>query len=117
VANAQIPAAAAELSERGPGRWRLDGDLALPQVARLAADPPPAADTNGVELDLAGVGRTSSAAVALLLHWQAGLRACGSRLVLINPPRSLYRLAALSNVDGLLGLTDATTAAAADTSR
>jgi phospholipid transport system transporter-binding protein len=103
------------LSERGPGRWRLDGDLALPQVARLAAGPPPAGDTGSVELDLAGVGRTSSAAVALLLHWQAGLRACGSRLVLVNVPQTLHRLAALSNVDGLLGLTDATTAAAADT--
>jgi phospholipid transport system transporter-binding protein len=103
------------LSELGPGRWRLDGDLALPQVARLAAGPPPAGDTGSVELDLAGVGRTSSAAVALMLHWQAGLRACGSRLVLVNAPQSLHRLAALSNVDGLLGLTDATTAAAADT--
>jgi phospholipid transport system transporter-binding protein len=107
--------AAAALSECGPGRWRLDGDLALPQVARLAAGPPPAGDTGSLELDLAGVGRTSSAAVALMLHWQAGLRACGSRLVLVNAPQSLHRLAALSNVDGLLGLTDATTAAAADT--
>jgi ABC-type transporter Mla MlaB component len=106
----------ARLSELGAGHWRLDGDLRLPQVARLAAGPPPGAPAGApagdVVLDLSGVRRTSSAAVALLLHWQAGLCTGGSRLLLLNTPRSLQRLAALSNVDALLGLADPDSAVA-----
>jgi ABC-type transporter Mla MlaB component len=97
---------AAQLTRLADGGWRIDGDLGLPQVADLARQPAPMAETGPTVLDLAGVGRSSSAAVALLLEWQAAHRACGARLTLINAPGSLCRLAALSTVDALLGLTD-----------
>lgn len=95
------------LTQVGAGRWRIDGDLGLAQVAALALKAPPAAEAGRVELDLGGVGHSSSAAVALLLEWQAGLRTCGAHLTLANAPVNLCRLAGLSNVAGLLGLADA----------
>ena len=104
--------APASVTRIGDGRWRLEGDLGLAQVSALALKPLPAAEAGRVVLDLGGVGRTSSAAVALLLEWQAGLCSCGADLALVNAPASLCRLAALSNVDGLLGLADAAAAAA-----
>lgn len=104
---------AASLTQVSAGHWRIDGDMGLAQVAELARRAPPTAYAGELRLDLAGVRRTSSAAVALLLEWQAGLRACSAGLTLVDPPESLRRLAALSNVDGLLGLADA----AAPTSR
>lgn len=107
--------AAARLSRLGPGQWRLEGPLTLDQVAVLARRAAPGAEASAITLDLGGVCRSSSAAVALLLEWQATLRACGSELRLIAAPADLCRLAALSNVDGLLGLErrDSITGAAA----
>ena len=108
--------APASVTRIGVGRWRLAGDLGLAQVSALALNAPPAAEAGRMVLDLGGVGRTSSAAVALLLEWQAGLCSCGADLTLVNAPASLCRLAALSNVDGLLGLGDAAAATCDDTS-
>ena len=105
--------ATASLTQVAAGHWRLTGDLGLAQVAALASGPAPSADAGELRLDLAGVRRTSSAAVALLLEWLARLQACGARLTLVDAPKSLYRLAALSNVDGLLGLADRAAAAEA----
>ncbi|WP_058555783.1 lipid asymmetry maintenance protein MlaB [Thiohalocapsa sp. ML1] len=94
----------ARLTQTGPGCWRLDGDLTLAAVAALAAQMPTADAAGQVTLDLAGVGRASSAGVALLLQWQAMLRPAGKVLLLHNAPAALGRLAELANVDGLLGL-------------
>ncbi len=99
--------APASVTRIGDGRWRLEGDLGLAQVSALALKPLPAAEAGRMVLDLGGVGRTSSAAVALLLEWQARLCSRGADLAIVNAPASLCRLAALSNVDGLLGLADA----------
>jgi len=108
------PVVAARLIRVGAGRWRVDGDQGQAQVADLAAQAPPAAEAGHLSLDLGGVGRANSAAVALLLEWQARLRACDNYLTLLNVPPSLHRLAALSNVDGLLGLADIAATASDD---
>jgi ABC-type transporter Mla MlaB component len=107
--------AKARLRQLGPGQWCLEGPLTLDQVAVLARQAAPGAEAPAVTLDLGGVCRSSSAAVALFLEWQATLRARGSELRLVAAPADLCRLAALSNVDGLLGLEgrDSITGAAA----
>ncbi|WP_295882624.1 STAS domain-containing protein [uncultured Thiohalocapsa sp.] len=97
---------AARLTRVDAGRWRLDGALTLAAVAELAAALPAAGEGGRAELDLAGVSQPSSAGVALLLDWRARLQADGATLVLHNVPRPMLSLAALGNVQALLGLGD-----------
>ncbi|TVQ89855.1 MAG: STAS domain-containing protein [Chromatiaceae bacterium] len=88
------------------GRYHLCGDLDLAAVAGLARAGrllATAAAAAPVEVDLGGVGRSSSAAVALLLEWTEQVRQRGGRLHFTNWPAALVRIAGLSNVDGLLG--------------
>lgn len=79
----------------------LSGDLTLQTVGKLAATP--LYDQHPVRvIDLAGVGRVDSAAVALFLHWlrQTAHKPC--RFTLINVPAKLYSLAALYDVADML---------------
>lgn len=104
----------AQLLELSPGRFRLDGDLTLTEVAALAresrrlfpaeARKRAAATGPEVELDLSGVTQTSSAAVALVVDWQARARAAEGRLQLINWPEPMARIARFSNLGDLLGV-------------
>jgi len=95
----------ASLNQIGPRRWQLEGSLSLSSVADLAAEGERLAATGGrIELDLAGVHHSSSAAVALLLEWCEQIGAAGGQLQLLNCPEALRRIADFSNVDALLGL-------------
>lgn len=112
----------ATLVELAPGHFRLDGDLDLAAVGALARETarllPPGARPRGrgrraqmvaaaprvVQLDLAGVGQASSAAVALLLEWTDQIEQAGCRLVCSHWPDDLVRIADFSNVDWLLGI-------------
>lgn len=94
----------AQLTSLGDGQWHLAGDLTLAAVSELAAEQPTPGDDAQAVLDLGGVRQPSSAGVALLLEWQAALQAADAKLVLQNVPRAMERLAALANVDVLLGL-------------
>lgn len=95
---------AAQLTSLGDGQWQLTGDLTLTAVGELAAEQPTPGDDARAVLDLGGVRQPSSAGVALLLEWQAALRAADANLVLQNVPPAIERLATLSNVGALLGL-------------
>ena len=55
-----------------------------------------------LELDLKGVRSANSAGLALLLEWLEIAQARGISLRFRNLPESLARLAAISNVTGLL---------------
>lgn len=94
----------AQLTAAGKGRWHLAGDLTLAAVGELAAAQPTPGDDAQAVLDLGGLRQPSSAGVALLLEWQAALQAADAKLVLQNVPPAMERLAALANVDTLLGL-------------
>lgn len=54
-------------------------------------------------IDLAGLRRTDSSGLALLLEWQAQARAHGRQIEFTNPPQSLLVLARLSQAGQLLG--------------
>ena len=55
-------------------------------------------------IDLGDMGRVDSAGLALLLEWRARALNRSESLTLVNPPKHLLRLAALSEATELLGL-------------
>jgi phospholipid transport system transporter-binding protein len=90
------------------GGFRVEGVLDFDSVAalvgegaRLLAGPGP------LDVDLSGVRESNSAALALLLEWLALARRRKLKLRFHHLPDSLARLAAVSNVSGLLGLAGA----------
>lgn len=91
------------LVDAGGGRFALAGELGFDTVARLlesgrrAFAPHPA-----VEVDMAGVTRCDSAAVALLLEWVRIAESRGARIAFRNLPRSLHAIASISDVEELL---------------
>ena len=54
-------------------------------------------------IDLAGVKRTDSSALALLLEWQSWAHSRGTDIEFADPPRALRTFASLSEVSSLLG--------------
>lgn len=59
------------------------------------------------EVDLSGVDAVDASAVALLLEWTAWARERGEAIRFLNAPEGLRTIAALSQVDDLLGLKEA----------
>lgn len=95
----------ATLSGTSPGRYRVDGDLDLTSVGLLAREGERlfAADP-AVRIDLQGVGQANSAGLALLLEWLAQAQRRDQHLEIANLPESLARIAAITNLSGLLPL-------------
>ncbi len=81
-------------------REALSGDLTMREVPetwrRLATDLPE-------EIDLAGIDRIDSSALALLLEWRASARAAGRHIEFQNPPETLRTIARLTEIEELLG--------------
>jgi ABC-type transporter Mla MlaB component len=61
------------------------------------------------EVDLSGVHDVDASAVALLLEWMAWAQERGESIRFRNAPEGLRTIAALSQVDDLLGLKEAET--------
>lgn len=94
---------AAWLVPGGHTRIRVEGVLDFDSVAPLLADSGKRfATEESLEIDLGGVRRANSAGLALLLEWVALAKGHGISLRLLNPPESLMRLAAVTNVTELL---------------
>ncbi|MEE4294988.1 MAG: STAS domain-containing protein [Wenzhouxiangella sp.] len=86
------------------GRVALTGALTSRQVPAVFRDSQiwRSKGVPGV-IDLAGVDRTDSSALALLLEWKSWAQAAGQTVRFINPPRSLCVFASLSQIGELLG--------------
>ncbi len=104
---------APSLTETGPGQFALSGSLTLSKIPTLARQGRRLLKTVrrrsqgepvSVEIDLGAIERSSSAGIALLLDWvdQAGRDGIGIQFR--RWPEALARIAALSNVAGLLGI-------------
>ncbi|MDR3213263.1 MAG: STAS domain-containing protein [Azoarcus sp.] len=78
---------------------KLEGELTLHTVAASLERPIPAGD---FALDLSGVTRVDSAALALLLAWLRRAKASGSKIELRVLPGALDALARLYGIDPLL---------------
>ena len=90
------------LEQTATGRYVLRGDLRADHVMAVLLQLPAAAE--GCELNLADVENSDSAGLALLLEWQLRLQAAGGNLDLQGAPDQLIRLAQISSVDTILGL-------------
>ena len=98
----------AAIVSRGERGFGLEGVLdfdsvatLMPEGGRLLTGPGP------LDVDLQGVREANSAALALLLEWLEMARQRKLVLRFHNLPDSLVRLAALSNVTGLLPVASA----------
>jgi phospholipid transport system transporter-binding protein len=88
---------------RGHTRFGVEGELDFDTVAPLVADSRRYfAGSERLEVDLQGVRRANSAGLALLLEWLELAHRRGISLRFSNLPESLARLAAITNLTGLL---------------
>jgi phospholipid transport system transporter-binding protein len=88
---------------RGRTRFGVEGVLDFDTVVPLMAESGGYfAGKERLEVDLKGVRSANSAGLALLLEWLDLARRQGISLRFRNLPESLIRLAAISNLTGLL---------------
>ena len=99
----QAPSAG-QLRDAGGGHYRLEGAVTMDDVTGLrdTALQMFAAGPATLEVDLAGVGRADSGALALLVDWLAWARRAHRVLKFSAPPAALLALARLSDVEDLL---------------
>jgi phospholipid transport system transporter-binding protein len=85
--------------------FSLTGQLTMEQVPGVYKDHRSAISRGQFpdRIDLSGVERSDSSALALLLDWQAKAAARGRRIEFSNPPESLMVLASLTQASELLG--------------
>ena len=87
------------LSNAGPGRWALAGDLVFDNAARILDEGTAAFGAEArAEIDLAGVRRVDSAGLALLVEWSAAARGDGRIVTYRNVPAVLGALAGISDL-------------------
>lgn len=93
----------ARLTPCGEGRYCLEGPLDFTTVTALAKSGAALLKREAIlDIDLAGVSASNSAGLALLLEWLDIAQSRGARVTYHNPPDSLARIAAVSNLDWLI---------------
>jgi phospholipid transport system transporter-binding protein len=92
------------IRDTGGGRFTLDGAVTMATVTglRSAGLQAFARGSGAIEVDLAGVQRADSGALALMVDWLAWARTAGRALRYTSVPAALLALARLSGVDELL---------------
>lgn len=91
----------------GDGSLRVEGELVLATVSRLRERLlEQLGNTRQWTLDLSGVTRADSAAVALLLELQREAHRRQCTLQVTSPPPSILAIARLSNLASLLPIAD-----------
>jgi len=104
ASNKPQEAATGSIRDAGGGRFCLDGAVTMATVTGLrSAGLQAFAHCSGaIEIDLAGVQRADSGALALMVDWLAWARTAGRALSYTSVPAALLALARLSGVDELL---------------
>lgn len=91
----------------GHTRLSLEGVLDFDSLVPLIAESRHHfAGKTHLDVDLQGVRRTNSAGLALLLEWLELARRQEVSLRFLNPPESLMRLAAVTNISELLPMVE-----------
>ena len=94
---------ATTLTDSGNGRFALAGEIGFGTVTRLFDQGEDAFAAHAmIEVDLAGVTRCDSAAIALLLEWVRITELRGARLAFRDLPKALVAIASISDADELL---------------
>jgi phospholipid transport system transporter-binding protein len=88
------------------GRFRVAGDLnyetvknLLEEDSRLFAGP-----AKAIEVDLSGVGRTTSVGLALMLEWLRQANSRGVTISFSHVPAQILGIAKLSQLESILNL-------------
>lgn len=104
VTNTRQAEAAGRFRDGGNGRYSLEGAVTMATVTGLrgAGLHAFARGSGAIEVDLAGVQRADSGALALMVDWLAWARTAGRTLRYTSVPDALLALARLSGVDELL---------------
>jgi phospholipid transport system transporter-binding protein len=91
------------LEQQEAGHGHLTGALTFDTVPQLFQQGRQLfADSNNLQLDLAGVERSDSAGLALLVGWVRLARQCGGTITFLNVPQQLLGLARVGGVDQVL---------------
>ena len=92
-------------SSTGPGRFSVSGPMTFETVTSLLQQGAAAFGQSGpIEIDLAQVGESDSAGLALLIEWKRLAREKHSSITFAGMPPQLMALARISEVDELLGV-------------
>lgn len=91
--------------ELGEGRFAMDGEMSFGTVAGILRESLDAfADHTMIEVDLAGVTKTDSAGLALLLEWITWANHTVREIHFRNIPEKVTNIAHTSDVEELLTL-------------
>ncbi len=99
-----VSMAKAHLEAAGEGRYRLVGEVLFANVSGLRQQSLSLFTRGDLELDLAGVERADSAALALLLEWMRLGRGSGYTIRYRNLPEQLLAIARASDLEEVLPL-------------
>jgi phospholipid transport system transporter-binding protein len=97
----------AGLDRDGAGRWCLTGEI-LPVDAvaiRRQGESWLASANTPVVVDLAGLARSTSVVLSILLCWTRAAEASGKRLQVTGVPAALEDIARVSGIDTVLAFT------------
>lgn len=95
---------AASFDSTSPGRFRVSGPMTLDTVTELLRQSAARfGHSERIEIDLAQVGDSDSAGLALLIEWKRLARQKNSTITFANTPPQLTALARISEVDELIG--------------
>ena len=91
------------IEESGHGSWILAGDLNFSTVPGLmGAMDIGSADRNRISIDLAGVTRSDSAGLALLIEWLRESEQLGKTITFLNMPAQMQSIARVCGLEGIL---------------
>jgi phospholipid transport system transporter-binding protein len=91
------------IEETGNGSWLLSGDLSFTTVPALRGGLDiKSSDRPGISIDLAGVTRSDSAGLALLIEWLRESERLGKAIAFLNMPAQMQSIARVCGLDGIL---------------
>jgi phospholipid transport system transporter-binding protein len=91
------------IEETGHGSWMLVGDLSFTTVPVLRGGLDiKSADRTRISIDLAGVTRSDSAGLALLIEWLRESEQLGKTITFLNMPAQMQSIARVCGLDGIL---------------
>jgi phospholipid transport system transporter-binding protein len=91
------------LENRGAGRFAVQGELNLASVSTLWVESVRLFKQQAPRcIDLAGVSRSDSAGIALLVEWLRQARAQGQDLQFVNVPPQMLAIIKVTDLDTLL---------------
>jgi phospholipid transport system transporter-binding protein len=91
------------IEETGHGSWLLVGDLSFTTVPALRGRlDMKSADRTRISIDLAGVTRSDSAGLALLIEWLRESEQLGKTITFLNMPAQMQSIARVCGLDGIL---------------